>query len=330
MGPSQTPIDNSQAMSKEIKVALMTLISGIILYFGFNFLKGSDLFSTSREYYAIYDSVDGLTASNQITVNGVAVGRVKETRILANQNNRILVVLTLDKDVPLTNNTVALLADNGLLGGKAIQLQIGKGAAIAEGDTLKSSKQTGLTAALQDKAVPILTDADSLIRNLNVVVSRFKQTGDVLNQLLANVDETGLTLRATINENRKGIAAIMGNLNQLSAQLIETEKGIKPLMAKANTFADSLNALQLGKTVAKANQTVGELQNLLKDLQSGQGTAGKLLKDEQLYTNLNLMMKDLDKLLVDFRQQPKRYVHFSVFGKKDKKTAGDTLGNGQK
>ncbi len=319
-------------MSKEIKVGLMTLVSGVILYFGFNFLKGSDLFSSSRDFYALYDSVDGLTASNQVMLNGVAVGRVKETRILTDRNNKILVVLTLDQEIPLTNNTVAALGDNGLIGGKVIQLQIGKGTAIAPGDTLKSSKQAGLTAALQDKALPIMTDADSLIRNLNVVVSRFKQTGDVLNQLLSNVDQTGLALRATLNENRKNLSSITGNLNRLSAQLVETEKSIQPIMAKANTFADSLNALRLGQTVAKANQTVAELQAMLQSLQNGQGTAGKLLKDDQLYTNMNQSIKDLDKLLVDLRQQPKRYVHFSVFGggKKKNKAAGDTLGNGEK
>ncbi len=310
----------------------MTLVSGVILYFGFNFLKGSDLFSSARDYFVIYDSVDGLTSSNQIMLNGVAVGRVKETRILTEQNNKILVTLTLDQDIPLTTNTVALLGDNGLIGGKVIQLQIGKGSAITAGDTLKGNKQAGLTAALQDKALPIMTDADSLIRNLNVVVSRFKQTGDVLNQLLANVDQTGLALRATLNENRKNLTSITGNLNQLSAQLLETEKSIKPLMAKANTFTDSLNALRLGQTVAKANQTVGELQAMLQSIKEGQGTAGKLLKDDELYNNMNQSIRDLDKLLVDLRQQPKRYVHFSVFGggKKGKKAAGDTLGNGEK
>ncbi|MFT4031346.1 MAG: MlaD family protein [Siphonobacter sp.] len=318
-------------MSKEIKVAIMTLVAAVILYFGFNFLKGSDFFKSSRDYYALYDSVDGLTASNQVTVNGVTVGHVKEIHILTNQNNRILVTLSLDEDIPLNDSSRAILADNGLLGGKVIQLAIGHGKGIEPGDTLLTMKQSGLSAALQEKALPVVTDADSLIRNLNVVASRFKQTGDVLNQLLSNVDQTGLALRATINENRQSIASIMGNLNRLSAQLAETEKGIKPLMTKANTFADSLNALQLGRTVAKANQTVAELQQMLQNVKNGQGTAGKLLNDTQLYTNLNQSVKDLDKLLVDLRQQPKRYVHFSLFGgKKGNKSAGDTLGTGEK
>ena len=132
----------------------MTLVSGLVLYFGFNFLKGSDLFSSSRDYYVLYDSVDGLTSSNQIMLNGVAVGRVKETRILTEHNNKILVTLTLDQDIPLTTNTVALLGDNGLIGGKVIQLQIGKGSAIAAGDSSPTAGAAWCAARLAKFKVP--------------------------------------------------------------------------------------------------------------------------------------------------------------------------------
>jgi phospholipid/cholesterol/gamma-HCH transport system substrate-binding protein len=315
-------------MSKEVKVALLAVISLVVLYFGFNFLKGSDLFSSSNQYYAVYDNVDGLVVSNPVMLNGLSVGRVKDITILQARGNQLLVTIDIDRDIRLTKTSVASLADGGLLGGKLINLGIQPGAPLEDEDTLRSEKVVGLSTLLQQKASPVLDNADSLMRNLNIVTSKFKETGTILNQLLGTVDRTGLTLQATVNENRKAIAAMLTNLNTLSSSLIETEKELKPLLGKANTFADSLQALRLNETVNQANLTVARLQGLLQNLESGQGTMGKLLKDEKMYANLNQTLVDLDKLLVDFRQQPKRYVHFSVFGRKDKTGPGDTTGTG--
>lgn len=317
-------------MSKEVKVALLAIISLVILYFGFNFLKGSDLFSSSSQYYVVYENVDGLVVSNPVMLNGLSVGRVKAIDILQARGNALLVTIDIDSDLKLTKTTVASLADGGLLGGKLISLGIRPGAALEDQDTLRSETVVGLSTLLQQKANPVLDNADSLMRNLNVVTSKFKETGTILNQLLGTVDRTGVTLQATLAENRVALAAMLKNLNTLSASLLQTEQEIKPLLGKASSFTDSLRALRLSETVNQANQTVARLQGLLQNLESGQGTAGKLLKDEQMYTQLNQTLIDLDKLLVDFRRQPKRYVHFSVFGRKDKTGPGDTTGVGEK
>lgn len=317
-------------MSKEVKVALLAIISLVILYFGFNFLKGSDLFSSSSQYYVVYENVDGLVVSNPVMLNGLSVGRVKAIDILQARGNALLVTIDIDSDLKLTKTTVASLADGGLLGGKLISLGIRPGAALEDQDTLRSETVVGLSTLLQQKANPVLDNADSLMRNLNVVTSKFKETGTILNQLLGTVDRTGVTLQATLAENRVALAAMLKNLNTLSASLLQTEQEIKPLLGKASSFTDSLRALRLNETVNQANQTVARLQGILQNLESGQGTAGKLLKDEQMYTQLNQTLIDLDKLLVDFRRQPKRYVHFSVFGRKDKTGPGDTTGVGEK
>jgi phospholipid/cholesterol/gamma-HCH transport system substrate-binding protein len=315
-------------MSKELKVALLAVVSLVVLYFGFNFLKGSDLFSSSRQYYTIYDNVDGLVVSNPVLLNGLSVGRVKNIDILSGRNNALLVTIDITKDIQLTSATMASLADGGLLGGKVINLVISPGTPLRDEDTLRSEKVVGLSTLLQQKADPVLDNADSLMRNLNVVTSKFKETGTILNQLLGTVDRTGVALEATLTENRVALAAMLTNLNTLSASLVQTEKELKPILGKASTLADSLQALRLSQTVNEANRTVARLQGLLQNLEKGQGTAGKLLQDEKLYTNLNQTLTDLDKLLVDFRRQPKRYVHFSVFGRKDKTTPGDTTGAG--
>jgi phospholipid/cholesterol/gamma-HCH transport system substrate-binding protein len=306
-------------ITKEVKVGLMAVMAMVLLYLGFHILKGSDVFSRTYKYYVVYDNIDGLTASNPVLLNGLNVGRVQEIKLLQNQNNRLLVSLDIQKGIILPKGTVALLADGGLLGGKVIHLSIGASSVnLQDNDTLLGKKESGISAVLQEKALPLVTHADSLILNLAAVADGFKETGKILNQMLKNYDQTGSEVQGLVMENRKNLLVMTSNLNKLSESLIETEKELKPILSKTGAFADSLDALRLGATVQSANQTIAELRHLLADVQSGKGTAGKLIKDETLYNNMNSTIVSLNKLLTNFREEPKRYVHLSVFGKKDK------------
>ncbi|KAA6441750.1 MCE family protein [Dyadobacter flavalbus] len=305
-------------VSKEAKVGIMAVFAMVMLYFGFHILKGSDVFSRTFRYYVIYDNIDGLTASNPVLLNGLNVGRVQEIRLLQNQKNHLLVAIDVQKGVVLPSGTAAVLADGGLLGGKVVNLAVGSGAALQDGDTLLSKKEAGISAVLQQQALPLVTHADSLVKNLDQVVAGFKETGLILNQVLKNYNQTGSSLQGLLSENRSNLLTLTGNLNKLSTSLVETEKELKPLLAKTGTLADSLNALRLGETVQNANRTINELHTLLASVESGQGTAGKLIKDETLYNNIDRTIVSLNKLLTNLREHPKRYINISVFGKKDK------------
>ncbi|MBE9465648.1 MlaD family protein [Dyadobacter subterraneus] len=306
-------------LTKEVKVGLMAVMAMVLLYFGFHILKGSDVFSRTYKYYVIYDNIDGLTASNPVLLNGLNVGRVQEIKLLQNQQNRLLVSLDIQKGIILPKGTAALLADGGLLGGKVIHLAMGTSSvAMQDNDTLLGKKESGISAVLQEKALPLVTHADSLIQNLAAVADGFKETGKILNQMLKNYDQTGNAVQGLVTENRKNLLVMTSNLNKLSESLVETEKELKPILAKTGSFADSLQALRLGATVQSANQTISELRHLLAEVESGKGTAGKLIKDETLYNNLNSTIVSLNKLMTNFREYPKRYVQLSIFGKKDK------------
>lgn len=320
-------------LSKEVKVGLLAVVAGAILYFGFNFLKGSEILSDENEYYALYDNVDGLTVSNAVMLNGLSVGRVKDIRILQERNNQLLVTLSVGNDLKLPTTTVAALADGGLLGGKTINLLVTPGPALLnDRDTLRSMSEKGLQALIQERALPVLKTADSLMITLRYVVGRFDSTAYVVNRMLRTADATlgtvGGTVRtvdATVQENRANLAEVMANANRLSASLVETERELKPLLGKANSVMDSLRVISLSQAVTRANATLASLQGTLADIQAGKGSAGKLLKDEAFYTNVNRTMVSLERLLTDLRQQPKRYVHFSLFGRKDKPALIDTL-----
>ena len=307
-------------ISQEVKVGLLAVISLMMLYFGFQFLKGSDFFSSTRTYKVIYDNIDGLTASNPVRINGLSVGQVKRIDILQDQGNKLLVTLELKNNIIVTQGSRAVLADDGLLGGKLIRLGINPGRPQLDNDgMLVAAKETGLSALIREKTLPVLNNVDSLTYELNLVVKQFDQTGVLLNQTLRGASSSVKTLDLTIAENRAGLRATLGNVSRLSASLVETEKQLKPILAKADTFADSLQGLQLKQTLLSVNKTVDGLQKILTDIGKGRGSLGKLTSDEALYTNVNKTTASLEKLLTDLRENPKRYVHFSLFGgKKDK------------
>lgn len=305
-------------ISKEAKVGLMAIVALSMLYFGFNFLKGADFFSSKYKYFVVYDNVGSLQPSNPIKLNGVQVGQVKSTELMTDRGNKVLVTLEIQKNVLLTQGSKVMLTSE-LLGGSALMLQIATGGKqLQQGDTLMADSEKGIQALLQEQALPVVKNADSLIINLNRIVKQFDQTGYVLNKLLTTTDQTASGINATIAQNRQAIAATLANVNALSASLIETEKSFKPILGNLKTTTDSLKALRLGETIAQANSAVATLQKSLTALEQGQGTAGKLLKDETLYDNINRTIVSVNKLMTNFRQYPKRYVNVSVFGKKDK------------
>lgn len=317
-------------LSNESKVGLLGILALGMLYIGFNFLKGADVFSTQNDHFAVYDNVDGLQPSNVVTINGLGVGIVKKIEIMQDKGNKLKVYFNVNNGIEITDQTEAILADAGLLGGKKIVLNIKPGKPLGDDTEVKSSVQFGMMKTMGDKASPVLQNADSLILNLNKVVKQFDNTGATLKILLANANIATGGVNAVLASNSKNLSAVTGNaalltnnLNTLAGNLALTEKQIAPILLKVNdvaskssTFADSLSALQLSKTVNELNRSVASLQGILYQINAGKGTIGKLAKDDSLYTNLDKTAASLNNLLTDFKTNPKRYVHFSLFGGK--------------
>jgi phospholipid/cholesterol/gamma-HCH transport system substrate-binding protein len=307
--------------SNELKVGFLALLAFLILYFGFNFLKGNDVFSSARIYYVEYENVDGLMVSNQVMVNGIEVGKVKKVEIQPTKSNKILVTLRLSQDIVIPDKTVAVLSDGALLGGKIIRLHLAGKGNLAEDSFLKGETEVGVTALLKERAIPVIANADSLLVSFRQISTKFDHTGTYLNNLLKTSNETVSNINGSVNgivaDNRANIAQISSNMKTLSTDLIETEKQLRPLLTKFNTVADSLNALKLGKTLKEVDATVLSLKKIVQGIERGEGSAGKFIKNDSLYVGLNKTLVDLDKLLLDFRLQPKRYIGISVFGRKN-------------
>lgn len=306
-------------MSKELKIGLLAVVAAVLLYFGFQFLKGSDFLSTTNTYFVVYDKIDGLTVSNPVMVNGFAVGRVQAIEILAKENYKLKVTLVVDRNLQLGETTEAVLTDNGLLGGKMIELKMGVvNKPLASGASLKASKAGGLLATLQDKAGPLVSKLDSITTKVNNLLGEFAGSGKKINNILGNFEGISASLKHGLGESLENITQLTRNLKNLSASLVETERKLKPILDNAKTFTDKLAALELAKTLDNANQTVAKLNKMLDQVDKGEGTIGALMKNDSLYRNLSNLSKNLDRLFVDIRENPKRYVQLSVFGKKDK------------
>jgi phospholipid/cholesterol/gamma-HCH transport system substrate-binding protein len=302
------------AISKEVKIALLTIITSSMLYTGFNFLKGHEAFSKSNYYAAYYHNVDGLLPGNPVYLNGMNVGQVKELELTP--ENKIKVTLQVQASIELSDSTVAKLMDGSLLGGKEIMLKMKPGTKILEdGATIRSELEVGMSENFMNQAEPILKGVDKTLGNVNNVLNTENQ--QKISQLLSNLEAVSSHLKETIIENRQSLSSTTHNLDKLTASLVETEKKLNPILNNLNILSDSLKDMQLKSTVMQVNKTVADLDETINKINKGKGTLGKMVNEDSLYTHLNKTIKDLDELFLDMKARPKRYVHFSVFGKKE-------------
>jgi phospholipid/cholesterol/gamma-HCH transport system substrate-binding protein len=305
--------------SKEIKVGLLAIVSLTILYLGFNFLRGIDFFSPTSTYYVIYDEVDGLNPGNNVVINGFAVGRVSNISLLPQQNNQILVQIDIDDKIELGRNTVAILKSSDVLGTKVIELVVETPVInpIADGGYLEGELDRGIVSALLETAEPITADLSTTIRNLNIILETLANNTAYITSTLNNVEQTSQGLKRMVMDNRVQMNQMLANYNEVALDLSRTLREIPPVLIKASQVADSIQSLDFSQTMAKTQQAIETLNSALAKLDEGQGTLANLINDDSLYVNLNKAAEDLDRLLIDIRENPGRYINFSIFGSRN-------------
>jgi len=302
-------------MSKEIKVALLTILAGVILFIGVRFLKGIDVFNNVNTYYTIYEDIDGLKASNPVILNGLPVGRVSKIDILQNRGNKLLVTLEIDESLVIKDRTEALLTDPDLLGDKAIALTIEGNQILQSGDTLISIIDKGMMGLIEEKANPIIESLDITLNSLNKTLKEYEGMGENVQAIVVNASAITSELRKVqIAE----INASIANFRKVSDELAKASSELQPLAANMNSLSDSLKEIPIKQLAAEVQETNNKLKNILGAIDNAEGSMGLLMKDKALYNDLDQTVRDLDSLFIDLRKYPKRYVHFSLFGKKDK------------
>lgn len=295
------------------------MASIVIFYIGFNFMKGIDFFSPTRTYYTVYDEIDGLTIANPVLLSGMPVGRVAEIKILQGRDNKVLVIFEVDKNIVLDHKTEAVLSNVDLLGSQAIILKIPDvKVALNDGDTVPGIIDLTITERLQKEALPVLQNLEKISNRITDVMDIIIKNEDHISATVANVSKISRNVENITNKNEEQVTAIVNNINSIAAMLNDEKDGLKSILDNVNTVTDSLKAVDIRKTVNRIDSTVNYVNRTLAKATESGGTIDKLLSDESVYNNLSKSLEDLDKLLIDMQENPKRYVHFSVFGRKNK------------
>ncbi len=303
-------------LTKEIKTAILVIASILIFIWGYSFLKGKDLFSSYKNYYVVYDNVEGLSASAPVTLNGLGIGKVNNISI--NRQGKLVVEVQVKTDFPISKSSLLQVYEPGFIGGKQIAVvpNLEDNIMAKDGDTLQSAIRLGMIAKAGDQLAPLqhkvegtLTSADSLLTNVNSLLdAENKENLSIaiaeLTQTMRTLNSASKTLDKMLATNQQNIDQMMNNLNKTSDNFVK--------------ISNSLTEADLAQAVKDLESTLANVNKMMSDIESGEGTLGKLMKDEAMYNNLSAASKELELLLQDVRLNPTRYVNISVFGKKNK------------
>jgi len=302
-------------MSKELKIGLLTIVSGVLLYSGFNYLKGTDFLSQTKHYYVYYSNVNGLTTSNPVMVNGLAVGKVSNIEILQEKDNRMRVELQIRSDLKLGEGTKAVLGDNGLLGGKMIDLKVTQDKSIIKNNGIMTGTvQEGMMAEITKKADPILLQTDSIMKSIHVLVKSLNGMQGDLKATVSNVKEMTGSLNNTLK--KSDIDRLLTSSNQATQTLNKLLNDLQPFPNKVNLMADKFAKLEIEQPLKQAQEAITKLNALIDGIQQGKGSIGALVKSDSLHKGIVKITQDLDKVLLDLRENPKRYIDLNIFEKK--------------
>lgn len=310
-------------ISNETKVGILAITAIVILIVGYSFLKGNDVFTNERKFFVEYGDVAGLAVSKPVLVNGYQVGLVSKLKL--QPNGKIMAELKIDPEYPIPTNTVARLASTDLLGNKAIIFELGNSKVMAEeGATLDGGQQKNLmeqVQPVQKKAEAMISRLDSILTAMNSTLSPDFQKN--FNSSFASIAHTMQVLEGTtrkvdqiVGYNSDHVAGIIANLESISGNFKANNAKITSIMNNLNKISDEVAAANFKQTIDNANKAVGDFQLIANKINSGDGSLGQLINDKRMYENLNASAENLNKLMIDLKANPKRYVSFSIFGGK--------------
>ena len=304
-------------LSKEIKTAIFALSGFGLFFIGFNYLKSNDVFVRDNIFYAIYDNAEGLMVGTPVTIQGFQVGTVDQVSLL-DGNKDIAVRFRVEKEYEFSKNSIAKIYEAGLLGGKSLAVDPQfDGVDIAQsGDTLQSATAAGLSELVNDKLTPLQEKIESMITHADSVLIAFNMVLDPYTQL--QLKSSVENLNATIT-NFRSIGETINNTLSENGQLHKTFDNLADLSADLSVVSSSLKEANLDNTFEELGSAVGSLSQILDRMEEGEGSLGKIITKDDLHHSLEQTNAQIQLLLEDMRLNPKRYVHFSLFGKKQVK-----------
>lgn len=312
--------------SRELKTGIVVIIVIVIFIWGFNFLKGHNVFEgRSNTYFTHYENVQGLSTASPVTVSGYTVGRVLDISFDPEKKGELIVKFSIEKPFVFGKESIAKIYSASLMGGKSLAIIPSFESEPAEsGDFLKGEIESDIFSSvgeklnpLQSKLESVITSADSLLVNINQILNvdsrnHIKNSIASLDGAMRNLERLTLNSELLVVENRKNLQNSMENVENVTKNF--------------SVLSDTLANANIGGLLAKLDSTMMNLESISTKIDNGQGTIGKFVNDPAVYDNLDKATKELGELLEDLKLHPKRYVHVSVFGKKEKEyVSNDTL-----
>ena len=306
-----------KTLSKELRIGILVVMSIVVLVWGINYLKGSNLFDNSRTFYAIYGNIGGLQEGSGVSVNGYKVGVVKRILLLTDKNYSLLVEISIEKDIDIPSNSVSKIVNTDIMGSKGISLILGDSNTNAQkGDTLYSDMDRSLKEEVNKQILPLKNKAEQLIGSIDSIVTVItsvlsKDARESLTKSLVSLDNTFTTMSQTmtkvskiVDQNDERISSIIKNLEDNNDEITNILK----------------NFSELSDDIAKSNikTTLASLNEISKKISDSEGSLGMFINDKDLYLNLEKSSKELEALIKDIKLNPKRYIGFSFLGGKSK------------
>jgi len=303
--------------SKEVKVGMLTVAAVALFIFGYQFLKGRNLLKNDRTFYAVYENVEGLAKSAPVTINGLQVGNIDDIDFL-DSTGRLLVTFHVDESFTFSAQSTASVYSTSLIGGKALAIlpdfKSASKRLAKSGDTLRSVVDDGIQGKVMEEFLPLKVKIENMVVSADSVMTSLNK---VLNPNNRRSIESGLNeMSKTLVELQGLTASANGLIVTNRASLDRTIANLDTTTANFATMSDELAKVQIASVVKELEQSIAKFNGVLDDVSSGKGSLGKLMTDDKLYNNLERTTRQAEMLLQDMKLNPKRYVHFSVFGKK--------------
>lgn len=311
---------------KEVKLAVTAIAAVIILIWGINFLKAKALFDRNNVFYGVYDRIDGLKVSSGVVYRGYHVGQVNAIRFIGRRYDKVLVQFSIGKNLEIPANSVAAIQSTDLMGSKAINIVPGNSPDYARsGDTLRTEMELGLMEQVNRQIQPLKRKADNILSALDSLLTDIQDIfnsntkGHIENSLrsvhntLNNVEHASAGLDQLITGQASRITSILENINSISSNLRQNNDDITRGIENVAAISDSLRTVGLNRTVRRLNHILLQLDSITMKINRGKGTVGEMINDDDLYYGLTEVTENLNKLLTEFRANPKKFVSLSVF-----------------
>lgn len=313
-------------IKREVKLALTGIAAVIILIWGINFLKARALFDRNNVFYGVYDRVDGLRVSSSVIYRGYSVGQVNSINFTGEHFDKVLVQFSVGKKLEIPSNTIAAIQSADLMGSKAINLLPGDALTYARnGDTLQTQLELGLVEQLNKQLEPLKKKAENVMVSLDTVLVALQEifsedaNGNIRSSLksvsrtLNNVENASGALNNLLVQESPRISHILSNINSITKNLENNNADIAQSLNNITVISDSLREINLNNTIRYLNNVLLQTDSVITKINHGKGTLGGVVNDEELYYNLTAISQNLNKLLTEFRQNPKRFVNLSIF-----------------